>query len=38
MLQDKTKGRLSPDEQRLHESLLYELRMAYLERNRTAKA
>jgi hypothetical protein len=38
MLKDKTQGRLSPDEQRLHEGLLYELRMAYLERNRTAKA
>lgn len=38
MLQEKTQGRLSVEEQRLHEGLLYELRMAYLERHRTAKA
>jgi hypothetical protein len=38
MLQEKTRGRLSAEEQRLHERLLYELRMAYVERDRTAKA
>ena len=30
MLQDKTKGNLSDDEERLLESLLYELRMRYV--------
>jgi hypothetical protein len=37
MLQEKTKGRVTAEEQRLHEGLLYELRMAFVERDRTAK-
>jgi hypothetical protein len=34
MLQDKTKGNLSPPEERLIESLLYDLRLRYVERNK----
>lgn len=32
MLEDKTRGRLTPEEDRLLDDLLYELRMAYLEK------
>lgn len=38
MLADKTEGRRTPDEDRILERLLYELRMAYVERVRTARA
>ncbi|NBW80377.1 DUF1844 domain-containing protein [bacterium] len=31
MLQDKTKGNLSPEEQHLLEGLLYDLRLKYIE-------
>ena len=31
MLQDKTRGNLTPDEQQLLEGVLYELRMRYVE-------
>ncbi len=36
MLQDKTKGNLSPPEERLIESLLYDLRLRYVEQSKTA--
>ena len=35
MLQDKTKGNLNPAEARLIESLLYDLRLRYVERGKT---
>lgn len=38
MLAEKTQGRRSPDEDRILERLLYELRMAYVERVRAARA
>jgi hypothetical protein len=38
MLERKTKGRLEQDEERILEGLLYQLRMAYVERARTAPA
>jgi hypothetical protein len=38
MLQDKTEGRRSPDEDKILEGLLYELRLAYVERARMARA
>jgi len=38
MLADKTAGRRTPDEERVLESLLYELRLAYVERVRMARA
>ena len=31
MLRDKTKGNLTPDEQRLVDSILYELRLAFIQ-------
>ena len=34
MLQDKTQGRRTPDEERILEGLLFELRMAFVERSR----
>jgi len=34
MLQDKTKGNLNKEEERLLESLLYDLRMKYVEINK----
>ena len=36
MLQDKTKGNLSPPEERLIESLLYDLRLRYVERTKSS--
>jgi hypothetical protein len=38
MLQDKTEGRRTPDEDRLLENLLYELRMAYVSLSRAGGA
>lgn len=38
MLAEKTEGRRTPDEDRILERLLYELRMAYVERVRAARA
>ena len=38
MLRDKTSGRRTPEEDRVLEGLLYELRMAYVERARMARA
>jgi hypothetical protein len=38
MLERKTQGRRTPEEDRLLERLLYELRMAYVERSRAARA
>ena len=38
MLQDKTEGRRTPDETGLLESLLYELRMAYVAKARVSGA
>ncbi len=38
MLRDKTEGRRTPEEQQALESLLYQLRMAYLERSRVGGA
>lgn len=38
MLKDKTSGRRTPEEDRVLEGLLYELRMAYVERARMARA
>ena len=38
MLEDKTRGRRSPEEDRLLEQLLYELRMAYVGRSREVGA
>jgi hypothetical protein len=38
MLADKTAGRRTPDEERVLENLLYELRLAYVERVRMARA
>jgi hypothetical protein len=35
MLQQKTKGNLSPPEERLIESLLYDLRLRYFERSKS---
>jgi hypothetical protein len=35
MLQEKTKGNLTPPEERLIESLLYDLRLRYVERSKT---
>ncbi len=37
MLREKTEGRRTPDEERILEDLLFELRMAYVERRREAK-
>ncbi len=37
MLKQKTEGRRSPDEDRVIEGLLYELRLAYVERARMAR-
>jgi hypothetical protein len=34
MLQEKTRGNLSPPEDRLLESLLYDLRLRYVERGK----
>jgi Domain of unknown function (DUF1844) len=34
MLQEKTKGNLTPDEERLFDHVLYDLRMMYVERNK----
>lgn len=34
MLKDKTKGNLTPEEERLLENMLYELRMSYLSKNK----
>ena len=34
MLEDKTRGRRTPDEDRLLEGLLFELRMAYVQKKR----
>jgi hypothetical protein len=36
LLEDKTRGNLDPDEQQLLESVLYELRMRFVEASRTA--
>ena len=38
MLQDKTEGRRDAEEDRLLERLLYELRLAYVERSKTVTA
>lgn len=38
MLKDKTSGRRTPEEEKVLEGLLYELRMAYVERARMARA
>lgn len=38
MLQEKTKGNLSPPEERLIESLLYDLRLRYVERSKATKS
>ncbi len=38
MLRDKTAGRRTPEEERILESLLFELRMAYVERSRQGKS
>lgn len=38
MLRDKTEGRRTPDEDRILEQILYELRMAYLARATVAEA
>jgi hypothetical protein len=38
MLRDKTEGRRTPDEERVLDGLLYELRLAYVERSRAGKA
>lgn len=38
MLEDKTSGRRTAEEQQLLEQLLYELRMAYVQRSRTVEA
>lgn len=35
MLQDKTRGNLTPPEERLMESLLYDLRLRFVERSKT---
>lgn len=37
MLRDKTEGRRTPEEEQVLEGLLYELRLAYVERARTAR-
>jgi hypothetical protein len=37
MLRDKTEGRRTPDEDRLLDGLLFELRMAFVERSRTGQ-
>jgi hypothetical protein len=37
MLQDKTKGNLSPPEEKLIESLLYDLRLRYVEHTKPAR-
>lgn len=38
MLKDKTSGRRTPEEEKVLDGLLYELRMAYVERARMARA
>jgi hypothetical protein len=38
MLQDKTQGRRTPDEDRLLANVLYELRMAWVQRSRSGAA
>jgi hypothetical protein len=36
-LQDKTKGNLTPPEEKLIESLLYDLRLRYVEHTKSAR-
>jgi hypothetical protein len=38
VLREKTEGRRTPDEDRILQGILYELRMAYVSRTRTAGA